>query len=161
MRNISFKRHRFVRSLAAATGGACELLTPHEDMAARIHRHFQRLYAASTAKVAVRWPLPATQTLPGYRNGLRRRHAPCSNRPANPSMSPVSTAKQYRFIKCVISSLALIDFLPASLQLFQVVRPCPAFGECSHGPNIDSFMGNKPALTCAAKSPIVSPPTEV
>ena len=35
----------FVRALAQATGGACELVTPREDMAERIHRHFQRILA--------------------------------------------------------------------------------------------------------------------
>lgn len=46
----------FVRALAEATGGACELVTPNEDMAGRIVRHFQRLRAAPLADVALRWP---------------------------------------------------------------------------------------------------------
>lgn len=42
----------FVRELAAATGGACELVAPREDMAARIHRHFQRILAPPARAVA-------------------------------------------------------------------------------------------------------------
>jgi hypothetical protein len=35
----------FVRTLAARTGGACELVSPNEGMAERITRHFQRMSA--------------------------------------------------------------------------------------------------------------------
>ena len=34
----------FVQTLADATGGACELVSPHEDMAEKIVRHFKRIY---------------------------------------------------------------------------------------------------------------------
>ena len=46
----------FVRSLAEATGGACELVTPREDMAGRIHRHFQRILAPPATHARAIWP---------------------------------------------------------------------------------------------------------
>ena len=54
----------FVRSLAGATGGACELVAPREDMAERIHRHFQRMYAPRARSAAVRWPAEVVRSLP-------------------------------------------------------------------------------------------------
>jgi len=53
-----------VRDLAAATGGACELVAPRDDMAVRIHRHFQRLYAPHAVKADVHWPKPARNSVP-------------------------------------------------------------------------------------------------
>lgn len=49
----------FVRGLAEATGGACELVAPREDMAERIHRHFQRMYAPRARSAIIRWPAQA------------------------------------------------------------------------------------------------------
>jgi Ca-activated chloride channel homolog len=45
----------FVRTLADETGGACELVSPNEDIAERVHRHFQRM---STPRASARliWP---------------------------------------------------------------------------------------------------------
>ena len=54
----------FVRRLAKATGGACELVHPREDMADRIHRHFQRMYAPRARNAVVRWPVPPNGSLP-------------------------------------------------------------------------------------------------
>ena len=54
----------FVRALADATGGACELVAPREDMAERIHRHFQRILAPPTRAARVVWPAPALRTVP-------------------------------------------------------------------------------------------------
>lgn len=54
-----------VRQLAEATGGACELVSPREDMAARIHRHFQRMYAPLAKRARVRWPAAPTRAVPG------------------------------------------------------------------------------------------------
>ena len=54
----------FVRSLADATGGACELVAPREDMAERIHRHFQRMYAPRARSASVRWPASALRSMP-------------------------------------------------------------------------------------------------
>ena len=54
----------FVRALAGATGGACELVAPREDMAQRIHRHFQRILAPPTRAARVVWPASALRTVP-------------------------------------------------------------------------------------------------
>jgi Ca-activated chloride channel homolog len=54
----------FVAGLAEATGGACELVSPREDMAERVHRHFQRMYAPPARSVNVSWPAPALRSLP-------------------------------------------------------------------------------------------------
>lgn len=44
-----------VRALAEAGAGACELVSPNEDMAAGIDRQFHRIYAP-VAKARVEWP---------------------------------------------------------------------------------------------------------
>lgn len=54
----------FVRGLAEATGGACEFVTPRENMAERIHRHFQRMYAPRARSASVRWPARASCSVP-------------------------------------------------------------------------------------------------
>jgi Ca-activated chloride channel family protein len=54
----------FVRTLATACGGACELVSPNEDMAGRIHRHFQRIYSPYAATVTVDWPKPPVKRFP-------------------------------------------------------------------------------------------------
>ena len=54
----------FVRALAKATGGACELVAPREDMAERIHRHFQRILAPAARAARVVWPATAQRTVP-------------------------------------------------------------------------------------------------
>ena len=54
----------FVRALAQATGGACELVTPREDMAERIHRHFQRILAPPAKRARVIWPAPVRDAVP-------------------------------------------------------------------------------------------------
>ncbi len=46
----------FVRKLAEATKGACELVSPRENMAERIVRHFRRIYAPRTREITVDWP---------------------------------------------------------------------------------------------------------
>ena len=53
-----------VRGLAEATGGACELVTPNEDMAERVHRHFKRLLLLRATHARVRWPVEPTECLP-------------------------------------------------------------------------------------------------
>ena len=45
----------FVRELATKTGGACELVSPNEDMAERILRHFKRMRAPAAEKVEMQW----------------------------------------------------------------------------------------------------------
>ena len=54
----------FVRALAEATGGACELVTPREDMAGRIHRHFQRILAPPAKWARVIWPGRVRHAIP-------------------------------------------------------------------------------------------------
>ena len=54
----------FVRALAEATGGACELVAPRSDMSERIHRHFQRIGATPVRAAHLRWPAPALRALP-------------------------------------------------------------------------------------------------
>jgi Ca-activated chloride channel homolog len=54
----------FARELAEVTGGACELVAPNEDMAERIHRHFQRMYAPLARNVSIKWPDPELRSTP-------------------------------------------------------------------------------------------------
>ena len=54
----------FVRGLAEATRGACELVVPNDDMAGRIHRHFQRILGGSAKFARVRWPASPSHTSP-------------------------------------------------------------------------------------------------
>ena len=54
----------FVRALAEATGGACELVAPRADLGERIHRHFQRIGATPVRAANLRWPAPALRALP-------------------------------------------------------------------------------------------------
>ena len=55
----------FVQRLACATGGACELVAPNEDMAQKIVRHFKRIYLPKTAHIEIKWPLEPDKTIPG------------------------------------------------------------------------------------------------
>ena len=54
----------FVRGLAANTGGECELVSPGEDMANRVVRHFERMRAPRAKRVAIHWPEGATDLAP-------------------------------------------------------------------------------------------------
>jgi Ca-activated chloride channel family protein len=54
----------FVRGLAAATGGECELVSPREEMADRVIRHFERMRAPRAKRVAVHWPEGARSLAP-------------------------------------------------------------------------------------------------
>jgi uncharacterized protein YegL len=54
----------FVRELAEGTGGQCELVSPSENMADRIVRHFERVRAARATRVAVHWPEGARDVAP-------------------------------------------------------------------------------------------------
>ncbi len=46
----------FVRTLAERSGGVCELVTPNEKMAERIHRHFKRIGTPRFRSSEVVWP---------------------------------------------------------------------------------------------------------
>jgi Ca-activated chloride channel family protein len=54
----------FVRGLAAATGGECELVSPREGMADRVIRHFERMRAPRAKRVAIHWPSGARDLAP-------------------------------------------------------------------------------------------------
>lgn len=54
----------FVRQLASATGGECELVTPGEGMAERVVRHFERMRAPRAESAVVRWPEGAVDIHP-------------------------------------------------------------------------------------------------
>ena len=54
----------FVRELAERTGGACELVSPREDMAERIVRHFRRMDQPRAARVSVEWSAAARRQVP-------------------------------------------------------------------------------------------------
>jgi Ca-activated chloride channel family protein len=54
----------FVRGLAAATGGGCELVSPREGMADRVIRHFERMRAPRAKRIAVHWPEGARDVAP-------------------------------------------------------------------------------------------------
>jgi len=45
-----------VQKLADDTGGACELVSPTEDMSARIFRHFNRMRQPQMQALDIRWP---------------------------------------------------------------------------------------------------------
>lgn len=46
----------FVRGIAKRTGGACELVTPNENMGDVIYRQFVRMFQPSAVKVDIEWP---------------------------------------------------------------------------------------------------------
>lgn len=54
----------FVRGLAAGTGGECELVSPREGMADRVIRHFERMRAPRSSRVAIHWPDGARNVAP-------------------------------------------------------------------------------------------------
>jgi len=54
----------FVRRLAEESGGVCELVSPHEDMAQRIHRQFERICSPLAQDVAVAWPNEPVECFP-------------------------------------------------------------------------------------------------
>ncbi|HEY4375450.1 MAG TPA: VIT and VWA domain-containing protein [Burkholderiales bacterium] len=54
----------FVRGLAAQTGGGCELVSPREQMAERVIRHFERMRAPRARRVEIRWPEGARDVFP-------------------------------------------------------------------------------------------------
>ncbi|MFO1197577.1 MAG: VIT and VWA domain-containing protein [Burkholderiaceae bacterium] len=54
----------FLRGLAQATGGACELVSPNEAMADRIVRHAARLRAPRAKRAELHWPAGARDVFP-------------------------------------------------------------------------------------------------
>lgn len=56
----------FIQSLADVTGGACEIVSPNENMTERIVRHFKRIYYPKAVDVQVRWPGKDVNSSPDY-----------------------------------------------------------------------------------------------
>ena len=54
----------FVRTLADRTGGACELVSPSENMAERIHRHFKRIATPRSSGTDISWPTKPLRVFP-------------------------------------------------------------------------------------------------
>ena len=54
----------FVRTLAERTGGACELVSPNENMAERIHRHFKRIGTPCSSSNKIIWPQVPLRAFP-------------------------------------------------------------------------------------------------
>ncbi|OIP97821.1 MAG: hypothetical protein AUK55_03910 [Syntrophobacteraceae bacterium CG2_30_61_12] len=54
----------FLRTLADATGGACELVAPREPMAEKVLRQFKRITFPKAEKVTVLWPSEPLKTFP-------------------------------------------------------------------------------------------------
>ncbi len=59
-----------VRQLAERTGGACELVSPREDMAERIVRHFQRIHQPRVGSLRIAWPGACLRQLPEQLSGV-------------------------------------------------------------------------------------------
>lgn len=47
-----------VRQMADETGGACELISPNENMSQRIYRHFSRMRQPELKNLVIDWPAP-------------------------------------------------------------------------------------------------------
>jgi len=54
----------FVRTLADRSGGACELVSPSENMADRIHRHFKRIGTPRSSGSEIVWPVNPIRVFP-------------------------------------------------------------------------------------------------
>ncbi|MDD2991072.1 MAG: VWA domain-containing protein [Zoogloea sp.] len=56
-----------LHAMADETGGACELITPMEDMSMRIHRHFNRMRQPQMSRLDIAWPsLPMWECRPAH-----------------------------------------------------------------------------------------------
>jgi len=54
----------FVRTLAERSGGACELVSPNEQMGERIHNHFRRISTPRAEEVRITWPTEPLRVYP-------------------------------------------------------------------------------------------------
>ena len=54
----------FVRAIAEETGGACELVSPREEMEEKIVRHFKRIYLPKAEDIKIIWPDGAKTMIP-------------------------------------------------------------------------------------------------
>lgn len=53
-----------IRGLAEVTGGAWEFVSPREDVAGGIRRHFQRIFQPQARKIRITWPGIASARIP-------------------------------------------------------------------------------------------------
>jgi len=60
----------FVQTLAEVTGGACELVSPNEDMTEKIVRHFKRIYFPKADNVKILWPGEPEKAFPKQVNAV-------------------------------------------------------------------------------------------
>ena len=60
----------FVQTLAEVTGGACELVSPREDMAEKVVRHFKRIYFPKAENVTINWPCKPVKMFPEQINTI-------------------------------------------------------------------------------------------
>ena len=60
----------FIQTLAEVTGGACELVSPSEDMSEKIVRHFKRIYFPKAENVTINWPCKPAKMLPAQVNTI-------------------------------------------------------------------------------------------
>ena len=54
----------FVRSISESTSGACELVSPRENMSERIVRHFRRIHQPRVTSVRIEWPEKPIRQVP-------------------------------------------------------------------------------------------------
>ena len=57
----------FIKTLADVTGGACELVSPREDMAEKIVRHFKRIYYPKAENIEIKWSCKPYKVFPEKR----------------------------------------------------------------------------------------------
>ncbi len=55
----------FVRSISELTSGACEMVSPRENMSERIVRHFRRIHAPRSSSVWIEWAEKPIRQIPG------------------------------------------------------------------------------------------------
>ncbi len=54
----------FVRRISELTSGACELVSPRENMSERIVRHFRRIHQPSASSMRIKWPEAPIRQIP-------------------------------------------------------------------------------------------------
>ncbi len=54
----------FVRKISELTSGACELVSPQENMSERIVRHFKRIHQPSVSSMQIEWPEAPIRQIP-------------------------------------------------------------------------------------------------
>ena len=54
----------FVRKISELTSGACELVSPRENMSERIVRHFRRIHQPSASAMRIEWPEVPIRQIP-------------------------------------------------------------------------------------------------